>query len=62
MSLPGAATAPKQDLPRFTEPFGRTLAHFYNGDDAAPRVLHAHYWLSAVAGLELAEHLHAPWC
>lgn len=60
VSLPGAATAPKQDLPRFTEPFGRTLAHFYNGDDAAPRVLHAHYWLSAVAGLELAEHLHAP--
>ena len=60
VSLPGAATAPKQDLPRFTEPFGRTLAHFYDGDDAAPRVLHAHYWLSAVAGLELAEHLHTP--
>ena len=60
VSLPGAGAAPKQDLPRFAEPFGRALAHFYDGDDAAPRVLHAHYWLSAVAGVELAEHLHAP--
>ena len=60
VSLPGAGAAPKQDLPRFAEPFGRALAHFYDGHDAAPRVLHAHYWLSAVAGLELAGHLHAP--
>ncbi|WP_406018114.1 glycosyltransferase [Kocuria rhizophila] len=60
VSLPGAGAAPKQDLPRFAEPFGRALAHFYDGRGAAPRVLHAHYWLSAVAGLELAGHLHAP--
>ena len=32
---PGAAPAPKEDLPRFAEPFGRALAHFYDGDDAA---------------------------
>ncbi|MDN3226585.1 glycosyltransferase [Kocuria rhizophila] len=60
VSLPGAATAPKQDLPCFAEPFGRALAHFYDGDDAAPRVMHAHYWLSGVAGTELADALAAP--
>ena len=65
VSVPGAAAASKAELPRFTEGFATALAHFYpraHGDDdaAAPRVVHAHYWLSAAAGLPLTASLDVP--
>ncbi len=58
VAVPGAASAPKEDLPEFTVEFGRVLAAFY--DDAAPCLVHAHYWLSGVAAREICEALKIP--
>ncbi|RLY94446.1 glycosyltransferase [Kocuria tytonicola] len=65
VAVPGAAAAPKAELPRFTADFGAALARFYarasqDDDAAAPRVLHAHYWLSAAAGVVVSEALNVP--
>lgn len=51
VAVPGAALAPKEQLPDFTSGFGAALQAFY--DDAAPDLVHAHYWLSGVAAREL---------
>lgn len=58
VALAGAAEVPKERLPGFARAFGEALAQHY-ADDAAP-VLHAHYWLSGVAGLHMAHVLGAP--
>ncbi len=58
VALADAAEVPKEGLPRFAPAFGEALARHY-ADDAAP-VLHAHYWLSGVAGLHMARVLDAP--
>ncbi|WP_320414960.1 glycosyltransferase [Kocuria sp. cx-116] len=59
VAVPGAATAPKQRLPAFALAFGRALAAFYH-DDAVPLLVHAHYWLSAVASREIRAQLNIP--
>lgn len=58
VALPGAATAPKEQLPEFAVEFGRALVSFY--DDDAPLLVHAHYWLSGVAAREICEALRIP--
>ncbi|RKQ37209.1 glycosyltransferase [Kocuria tytonis] len=59
VSVPGAAGARKEELPRFAAPFGRALVEHYD-DAAAPRVAHAHYWLSGIAGEVVAHALGIP--
>lgn len=59
VAVPGAATAPKQRLSEFALAFGGALAAFYN-DAAAPLLVHAHYWLSAVAAREICANLRIP--
>lgn len=51
VAVPGAARASKAQLVDFTSGFGAALRVFY--DDAAPDLVHAHYWLSGVAAREL---------
>ncbi|MDO4918730.1 glycosyltransferase [Kocuria sp.] len=60
VAVTGAAAASKEQLPAFADAFGAALAAFYDDPAAAPRVLHAHYWLSGAAGLVLAEALDVP--
>lgn len=60
VALPGAASAPKEQLPEFAVEFGRALATFYDDDDDAPLLVHAHYWLSGVAAREICEALKIP--
>ena len=59
VAVPGAAGASKEQLPAFAVGLGRTLADFYDAD-AAPLLIHAHYWLSGVAARELCESLRVP--
>ena len=59
VAVPGAASAPKEQLPAFALDFGRGLAAFYDAD-ATPVLVHAHYWLSGVAARELCEALRIP--
>ena len=65
VAVPGAAAAPKAELPRFTTDVGAALARFYapaseDDDAAAPRVVHAHYWLSGAAGVVVSQALDVP--
>lgn len=59
VAVPAGASAPKEQLPDFAVEFGRALAAFYD-DDAAPLLVHAHYWLSGVAAREVCEALKIP--
>ncbi|HST73656.1 MULTISPECIES: glycosyltransferase [Kocuria] len=51
VTLPGAAGADKEDLPRFVDCFAAVLGSV----DRRPDVVHAHYWLSGAAGRQVAE-------
>lgn len=56
VSLPGAAGAVKEELPRLTPAFADVL----RGRAPRPDVVHAHYWLSGAAGRELADDWRVP--
>lgn len=56
VSLPGAAGAGKEELPRFTSAFARVL----RAEVVPPDAVHAHYWLSGSAGRELADEWNVP--
>jgi len=60
VTLPGAAGAAKEELPRFVEPFAAVLGAALGAEDRRPDVVHAHYWLSGAAGRVLADEWDVP--
>ncbi|GGG51217.1 D-inositol-3-phosphate glycosyltransferase [Kocuria dechangensis] len=60
VTLPGAAGAAKEDLPRFVDPFAAVLGAALDAEDRRPDAVHAHYWLSGAAGRVLADEWGVP--
>jgi D-inositol-3-phosphate glycosyltransferase len=60
VTLPGAAGAAKEDLPRFVDPFAAVLGAALDAEDRRPDAVHAHYWLSGAAGRVLADEWDVP--